>query len=129
MMDSFLPKHEPIELLNVAFANPRILDLNHGKGVSKKPSSKASKPNQQETYNVPDRKTGFVGLHELRSKFPDREWRWVQIDVPYDEVLTHRKTIIDLLGPNYTVMDLVTKHIIFLYHNTSSSWTKLGDYR
>ncbi|PVU93561.1 hypothetical protein BB561_003201 [Smittium simulii] len=50
--------------------------------------------------------TGLAGVKELRKRYPTRIWNWVEVNVLYEEVLQHRQHIIDLLGPNYTVMDL-----------------------
>ncbi|KAJ1932972.1 hypothetical protein FBU59_006188, partial [Linderina macrospora] len=84
------PRHEPIELFNVAFENPRQL--------------KAHKTTS--TYDVPDRKTGRAGWLELRRVDPDRDWRFVEVDVPYKQVLEHKQHICQLLVPSDTVMDL-----------------------
>ncbi|KAJ1933227.1 hypothetical protein EC988_009192, partial [Linderina pennispora] len=84
------PRHEPIELFNVAFENPRQL--------------KAHKT--ASAYDVPDRKTGRAGWLELCQMDPDRDWRFVEVDVPYDQVLEHKQHICQLLVPSDTVMDL-----------------------
>ncbi|KAJ1721081.1 hypothetical protein LPJ53_004350 [Coemansia erecta] len=79
---------EPIELINVAFENPR----------------QARSP--KDTYAVPDRATGLRGLGELQRCFPEREWRFVQVDVPYTEMQRHCEHVRGLIRPADTVMDL-----------------------
>ncbi|OMJ16739.1 Asparagine synthetase domain-containing protein 1 [Smittium culicis] len=111
------PIDEPIELINVSFENPRIL-----KDSIKKNKIKTKKVNagtnsidatdfsqesiRSKKYKVPDRVTGLMGLNELRKVYPERSWNWIEVNVEYDQVLKHKSHIIDLLGPNYTVMDL-----------------------
>jgi asparagine synthetase B (glutamine-hydrolysing) len=50
LTDRHLPAGEPIDLINVAFENPRTLN----------------KDNTATAYEVPDRKTGRCGLAELQ---------------------------------------------------------------
>ncbi|PVV00727.1 hypothetical protein BB560_004876 [Smittium megazygosporum] len=102
LMDSIVPKDKPIELINVAFANPRILK-SRTKQNKRGPGNIAPKVNE---YDVPDRKTGLVGVSELRECFPERKWLWIEVNVPFEQAQAEKSHIIDLLGPNYTVMDL-----------------------
>ncbi|KAL9092328.1 MAG: hypothetical protein Q9165_004502 [Trypethelium subeluteriae] len=84
-----LPFHETIDLLNVAFENPRI----HSNTLS--------------PFQVcPDRVTGLQSVEELRRVCPERTWRFVEIDVPYSETMKNRQTIIELMRPHDTEMDL-----------------------
>ena len=89
-----LPKDEPIDLLNVAFENPRIhKDIKAEVGVS--------------AYELcPDRITGRASYEELRNACPDRDWRFVAINVPYGGTVEHRQTVISLMYPHNTEMDL-----------------------
>ena len=83
-----IPLDEPIDLLNVAFENPRKLRLlkegNIG-GVSKRvrraeAHHKISQPAvEKEPYLVPDRVTGLMELEELRRVCPGRIWNFVNI--------------------------------------------------
>ena len=88
-----LPLHEPIDLLNVSFENPRIMKhkTKHELGA--------------ETYQVPDRITGHKGAQELQDLFP-RPWRFVEINVTYDMYCEFKPWIIGLMKPLHTVMDL-----------------------
>jgi asparagine synthetase B (glutamine-hydrolysing) len=85
----YIPLDEPIDLLNVSFENPRI----------------NSQRKNDDPYMVPDRKTARQGLLELQSLFK-REWRLVEINVEYKEVLKMKQHILSLIFPNNTVMDL-----------------------
>jgi hypothetical protein len=63
----FLPIGEPIDLLNVAFENPRSLKAKQrdlGATI--------------DTYDVPDRQTGLEQLDELRLIYPNRRWNFVR---------------------------------------------------
>ena len=83
-----LPMHEPIDLLNVAFENPRKtrvqLEGNFG-GVSKregrvrKHTSEAALRAAEVSYLVPDRITGLQELEELRRVCPGRPWNFVSV--------------------------------------------------
>ncbi|KAF8634020.1 hypothetical protein AX15_001188 [Amanita polypyramis BW_CC] len=110
-----LPVHEPIDLLNVAFENPRKtrvqLEGNFG-GISKRrgrgrthtldTASQAA----EITYLVPDRVTGLQELEELRRVCPGRLWNFVEINVPFQESRAARPLIESTMYPSRTVMDL-----------------------
>ncbi|KAJ2794745.1 hypothetical protein H4S07_006668, partial [Coemansia furcata] len=90
LLARILPSSEPVELFNVAFENPR-----------------QAKNTKQNIYDVPDRKTGRSGWLELCTKIDaQRDWRLVEVDVPYDSVLEHQAHIRQLLEPSATVMDM-----------------------
>jgi hypothetical protein len=118
-----LPQDEPIDLLNVAFENPRAIATaklerqkvleraakNKGKNANKRgkgrhqpieetqsdllPPSEATHTNgaiselpiedTTSIYDVPDRITGRETVEELRKIHPEREWRFVEINVEY----------------------------------------------
>lgn len=88
-----LPPAEPIDLLNVAFENPRTI-------AARKDA--LSSPYE----SCPDRITGRSSFQELRNVCPGRLWRFVAINIPYAESLAHQPTIIDLMYPHNTEMDL-----------------------
>ncbi|EEP80993.1 conserved hypothetical protein [Uncinocarpus reesii 1704] len=90
-----LPSDEPIDLLNVAFENPRVAAN----------SPKNDSPNS--IYeDCPDRKTGRSSYEELCRVCPTRLWRLVCINIPYTETTQHRETIRRLMRPHNTEMDL-----------------------
>ncbi len=80
-----LPLTEPIDLLNVAFENPRVLKGSHAPGSSrKKPTPEVTEQeppstSKRGTYDVPDRLTGLEQLEELRRVCPERTWNFVGI--------------------------------------------------
>lgn len=115
MTDEFLPQGEvriaheastvftptifpqAIDLLNVAFENPRSLSnkpecANHATSI----------------YDTPDRLTGISTYEELCRTRPDRQWNFVQVDVPYSIFSERRADIIASMWPNNTAMDLVS---------------------
>jgi hypothetical protein len=89
-----LPIDEPIDLLNVAFENPRTLKAKQQplKGRNNRNQTRHSTTIVTEavrtmdsgislpevnTYDVPDRLTGREQLAELRRICPDRTWNFV----------------------------------------------------
>ncbi|CAN9108313.1 unnamed protein product [Alternaria alternata] len=77
MCHDLLPLSESIDLLNVAFENPRI-HSNLESGTS--------------PYELcPDRITGRSSHAELIEVCPGREWRFVEVNVPYTETQAHHK--------------------------------------
>lgn len=78
---------EPIDLLNVAFENPRKQAKNQNQNCRKK-KTKVENHNDKErdhdvvpdtstSYLVPDRETGLECLAELRRLCPHRVWNFV----------------------------------------------------
>jgi asparagine synthetase B (glutamine-hydrolysing) len=96
LLDLCLPRHCTIDLLNVAFENPRFI-LN----------SKIS-PNDSTCFDfVPDRISAKMSFEELFGKSnSSRKWNLVEINVSKDLFETHKSQIIELMYPNDTVMDL-----------------------
>ena len=89
-----LPLDQRIDLLNVAFENPRAC-----KAANLAPGSSP--------YEIcPDRRTGRSSHEELIRSCPGRPWQFIAIDVPYHESIEHRSHIIDLMYPHATEMDL-----------------------
>ena len=66
----YIPRDEPIDLVNVAFERPSS-------------TTKHRSPRLEAGYNVPDRLSGLEATEELRAAYPEREWRFVEINVPY----------------------------------------------
>lgn len=114
-----IPLDEPIDLLNIAFENPRKIrvQVDGNVGGIKKKRQRAILKNRvsideqlSERYNpnylVPDRVAGLKELEELRRLCPGRQWNFVEVDVPYTEYRDARETVKSLMWPNETVMDL-----------------------
>ncbi|KAF4623755.1 hypothetical protein D9613_001987 [Agrocybe pediades] len=110
-----IPLDEPIDLLNVAFENPRKIRIqtegNVG-GVSKRAlKNRAQNQDLKQTpkktsYLVPDRVTGMTEVEELRRLCPGRTWNFVEVNVPYEECQSARPIVESLMHPGRTVMDL-----------------------
>lgn len=92
-----LPESEPIDLLNVAFENPRV-HKSAGSGAFEL---------------CPDRITGRASHAELCSVCPGREWRFVAIDIPYTETLQNRQQVLTLMHPHNTEMDLSISYALY----------------
>ncbi|KAL2828935.1 asparagine synthase-domain-containing protein [Aspergillus cavernicola] len=91
-----LPAEETIDLLNVAFENPRVVAA----------ATKGLEPPSSAYESCPDRITGRAAFAELQHVCPTRNWRFVAIDIPYVVTVTHRDTIKRLMRPHNTEMDL-----------------------
>ncbi|WFC95673.1 hypothetical protein MBRA1_002326 [Malassezia brasiliensis] len=89
LADAHVPPAQAIDLVNVAFENPRTLAAH-----------------ARETYAVPDRLTARASAAELRTRAPHRRWRLVEVDVPYATYTAHLDHIRTLLAPCTSVMDL-----------------------
>ncbi|KAI1906178.1 hypothetical protein LOZ12_003833 [Ophidiomyces ophidiicola] len=96
LVHDLLPVDEPVDLLNIAFENPRVAAASLAKNAT-----------LNSVYEeCPDRKTGRSSLAELCRVCPTRQWRFVCINIPYSETLQHRDTIRRLMRPHNTEMDL-----------------------
>uniref|UniRef100_T1JEG1 Glutamine amidotransferase type-2 domain-containing protein n=1 Tax=Strigamia maritima TaxID=126957 RepID=T1JEG1_STRMM len=86
LADEFVPKTEPIDLMNVAFV--RKFEKSEMDG------------------EVPDRLSGRIALEELKLICPNRKWNFVEITVSKEELCAERhKTISPLIHPSNTVLD------------------------
>jgi len=79
LADKYVPKDQTIDLINVAFGKT--------------------------SFDVPDRKTGILGLKELQA-ISNRKWNFVQVNVNGEEVQKHQNHITSLIYPRDTVMDI-----------------------
>lgn len=61
---------------------------------------------------TPDRLTGLGTYQELKTLRPKRKWNFVQVNVTYATFLARRQHIVDLMYPNNTAMDLVSRKIV-----------------
>jgi hypothetical protein len=66
---------EPIDLLNVAFENPRKMNANSDE--NKKQKQQHAPKLRKDAYRVPDRVTGLMEVEELRRLCPGRVWNFV----------------------------------------------------
>ena len=97
----FVPKDKRIDLLNVAFENPR-----RNKAASLEPAVATTSRQLSVFESCPDRQTGRASFQELTAVCPDRSWNFVAIDVPHAEAVSHRGKVIKLMSPQNTEMDL-----------------------
>ncbi|KAL8375970.1 hypothetical protein RB595_007192 [Gaeumannomyces hyphopodioides] len=97
-----LPATQGIDLLNVAFENPRI-------------ASQADKCHtQDDLYEAcPDRVTGRKSFAELLRVCPERAWRFIAINVPFAETTAHRPEVVSLIYPHNTEMDLSIAYALY----------------
>lgn len=121
--------NEPIDLLNVAFENPRKAKTRQNqekiktaakkkKKNDKKCTSTTSESNNvdskqvqisspfdiDEQYETPDRSLGRKSWESLSEKYPNL--RFIEINIPYQETLAHKQRVCDLMCPRNSVMDL-----------------------
>ncbi|EJP63789.1 asparagine synthase [Beauveria bassiana ARSEF 2860] len=91
---NLLPKDQQIDLLNVAFENPRI-------------AAQHKDLDPEKLFELcPDRMTGRQSFAELIKNCPARTWRFVAVNVPYSVAMFHRNTVVSLIHPHNTEMDL-----------------------
>ncbi|KPM43871.1 Asparagine synthetase domain-containing protein C4F6.11c [Neonectria ditissima] len=94
LSDGLVPPEQSIDLINVAFENPRI-------GAQHPDCSR------DDLYEkCPDRMTGRSAFAELSKVCPSRAWRFLAVNVPYTETLERRPEIVRLIYPHNTEMDL-----------------------
>lgn len=72
MADEFVPKDEPIELYNVCF-------------------------DEKTNFGSPDRLAAETSLLELKDLYSHREWRFVEINIPYEQVKLNASRIRKLI--------------------------------
>ncbi len=120
LVHDILPASEEIDLLNVAFENPRVVSASRNAKKSLTANGTASVTNlkaQVETQSniddkstpyamCPDRITGRRSFEELKQICPGRTWRFVDVNIPYSETQQHRSLVISLIHPHNTEMDL-----------------------
>ncbi|KDE09415.1 hypothetical protein MVLG_00320 [Microbotryum lychnidis-dioicae p1A1 Lamole] len=125
LVDRILDEEEGIDLINVAFENPRTIQsmtkLKERQGSGKKKNKNRRKDGEElkveegavdsgnkeiSIYDVPDRLTGRASWRELRRLRPKRRWNLVEVDVPYQEMMEHRSAVMELMRPHCTIMDL-----------------------
>ncbi|XP_076352988.1 asparagine synthetase domain-containing protein 1-like [Tachypleus tridentatus] len=99
LADRFLPRHLPIDLLNVAFEHKAKTQITS----KKKPQTSH---NSETTYDTPDRIAGKMGVDELRTLKPHRTWNFVEINITRSELQSQRQDCIrQLIYPCGTVLD------------------------
>ncbi|KAG8219982.1 hypothetical protein J3R82DRAFT_989 [Butyriboletus roseoflavus] len=114
----YISLDEPIDLLNVAFENPRKIQLQLDGNIGALPKKKRKHLKAAETdssgdadselssYMVPDRATGLQEVEELRRLCPGRLWNF--------DSRAARPAVKAMMYPSRTVMDLVRTRFILL---------------
>ncbi|AAW46095.1 cytoplasm protein, putative [Cryptococcus deneoformans JEC21] len=102
LLHQCLPLSDPIDLINVSFAPSPRPQLANGKGKGKHKTPGV----EGDVYAVPDRLSGLEAVEELRNVCKEREWRFVEVNVPYEEAREHRARVVELMYPSVTEMDL-----------------------
>lgn len=123
LASELLPESQGIDLINVAFENPRI--------AARLPADRSPTA----IYEAcPDRITGRKSFSELCDVCPGRQWRFVsvsrssihqiadasgpltiraQVNVPYAETQSHRSQVVALMHPHNTEMDLSIAYALY----------------
>ncbi|KAI1482461.1 asparagine synthase-domain-containing protein [Daldinia eschscholtzii] len=92
-----VPSDQGIDLINVAFENPRQV------------SNDKTLPHldAKDMYEAcPDRKTGRKAFAELKAACPTRHWRFIAVNVSFEEAMSHKERVVSLMYPHNTEMDL-----------------------
>ncbi|KAI1503188.1 asparagine synthase-domain-containing protein [Biscogniauxia marginata] len=92
-----LPMSQGLDLINVAFENPRLVKLE-----KRQPHLHAA-----DLYEgCPDRITGRKAFSELKVSCPGRHWRFIAVNVSFCEAMAHKSKVLSLIHPHNTEMDL-----------------------
>ncbi|KND86327.1 Asparagine synthetase domain-containing protein C4F6.11c [Tolypocladium ophioglossoides CBS 100239] len=101
LTSDILPPGQAIDLINVAFENPRIAAQHKGATPA-------------DLYELcPDRITGRKSFAELLEVCPHRRWRLVTVNIPFSLTSSHRLEVVDLIYPHNTEMDLSIAYALY----------------
>ncbi|KAK5635149.1 hypothetical protein RRF57_010861 [Xylaria bambusicola] len=92
-----VPIDQGLDLVNVAFENPRQVAIE-----ARQPHLQAADMYE----SCPDRATGRKAFAELQTSCPGRHWRFIAVNVPFEEAIAHKAKILSLIYPHDTEMDL-----------------------
>ncbi|KAI0202346.1 asparagine synthase-domain-containing protein [Astrocystis sublimbata] len=92
-----VPLGQGLDLINVAFENPRQVALE-----AQQPHLRAS----DHYEGCPDRASGRKVFEELKSSCPGRCWRFIAVNVSFEEAMAHKARVLSLIYPHDTEMDL-----------------------
>lgn len=92
LSDRVLPAGVLIDLINVSFQNRRV--------------ARARGWTEFNYEDAPDRISGRAALAELIRLAPQRQWRFIAVNVPEEQYAAERTRVISLMRPSDTVMDL-----------------------
>jgi hypothetical protein len=139
----YLPADEPIDLLNVAFENPRAIANAQRERAERervatrrklKGKGKAELPEAEgdiaSPYDVPDRVTGRETVTELRKLHPEREWRFVEVDVTYQvgaESLRQGEYLLAFVGVPSNTAEGTRLDVSLGHRYVTCTWQSLSD--
>ncbi|CAO1637030.1 unnamed protein product [Parajaminaea phylloscopi] len=106
-----MPADATIELINVAFENPRVLAAAGATKISAR-TSKEGDPSDAR-FNTPDRLLSHQSLAQLRKLSPGRIWLPIEINVSYNDYLTAKDEILATMHPCDSVMDLSLAAVLY----------------
>jgi asparagine synthetase B (glutamine-hydrolysing) len=99
-----VPLDQPIDLINVAFATATATatsTVNSSSELSPSNNSKLEDP-----FSLsPDRQAALLSFREMQTRWPDRNWRFIAVNVDYSEVLKKEQLICGLIAPLTSTMD------------------------
>lgn len=138
LVHELVPAEQGLDLINVAFENPRLV------------AQYLKQPEEVRTTDFyetcPDRITARKAFVELKAACPERAWRLIavshsknhpytirsavlkfvpQVNVPFQEAMTHKPTVVSLIHPHDTEMDLsIAIALYFAARGTGHSYTE-----
>lgn len=132
MSHDLLPIDQSIDLLNVAFENPRVVEAAKKQALLKKSKDHADDTKtsiEPSPYDLcPDRTTGRQAFQELMGTCPQRVWRFVEVNIPYNEFVAHKDQVISLIHPHNTEMDLsIASALYFASRGTGLARTSISE--
>ncbi|KAI2622978.1 asparagine synthase-domain-containing protein [Hypomontagnella submonticulosa] len=99
-----VPANQGIDLINVAFQNPRQNSVD----------KTIPNLNAADNYEAcPDRKTGRKAFAELKATCPSRYWRFIAVNISFEEAMSHKSRVISLMYPHNTEMDLSIAYALY----------------
>ncbi|KAH7039755.1 asparagine synthase [Microdochium trichocladiopsis] len=111
-----VPTSQGLDLINVAFENPRLV------AQYLKQPEEARKMDFYET--CPDRITARKAFAELKQSCPGRSWRLITVNIPFEETMAHKPTVVSLIHPHDTEMDLsIAIALYFAARGTGHAYT------
>ena len=110
LCDNHVPDNQPIDLINVAFANTKTIKNRGNKVGDQMGETKISVDHFVYQDNTafeasPDRQAALLSYHEMKIRWPNRKWRFIAVNVDYEEVIQHEETICALISPLSSTMD------------------------
>lgn len=99
-----LPKDQTIDLINVAFENPRVL------AATDRPP-----------YDTPDRLLSRRSFAHLQSLSTTQRFNLIEVNVSYSDYLAHKPHILATMHPCDSVMDLSLAAVLFFASRCATS--------